>query len=87
MGLRFLEDPKKVFGDDERVDTVANPALKEKAADAAAFLAKLDVLGGEEVGSVMLAIREGAKPEQAAKDWIAANPERVAEWLEISTDA
>ena len=78
--LRFLEDPKKVFGDDERVDTVANPALKEKAADAAAFLSKIS-WSGEEVGSVMLAIREGAKPDQAAKDWIAANPERVAEWL------
>jgi glycine betaine/proline transport system substrate-binding protein len=29
----------------------------------------------------MLAIRDGAKPEAAAKDWIAKNPERVAEWL------
>jgi len=29
----------------------------------------------------MLAIREGAKPEDAAKDWISKNPERVAEWL------
>lgn len=29
----------------------------------------------------MLAIREGAKPDQAAKDWIAANPERVESWL------
>jgi glycine betaine/proline transport system substrate-binding protein len=78
--LRFLEDPKKVFGDDERVDTVANPQLKSKAADAAAFLSKLS-WSGEEVGSVMLAIREGAKPDEAAKDWIAKNPDRVAEWL------
>lgn len=79
--LRFLEDPKKVFGDDEHVDTVANPALKEKAADATAFLAKFS-WSGEEVGAVMLAIREGARPEQAAKDWIAANPERVDGWLQ-----
>ncbi|MBG0840124.1 glycine betaine/proline transport system substrate-binding protein [Pseudomonas sp. NFACC19-2] len=78
--LRFLEDPKKVFGDDERVDTVANPELKGKAADAAAFLSKIS-WSGEEVGAVMLAIREGAKPDQAAKDWIAANPERVESWL------
>lgn len=80
MKLRFLEDPKKVYGDDERVDTVANPELKGKAADAAAFLSKLS-WSGEEVGAVMLAIREGAKPEQAAKDWIAAHPERVDSWL------
>lgn len=79
--LRFLEDPKKVFGDDERVDTVANPGLAAKAPDAAAFLKKIS-WSGEEVGSVMLAIREGAKPEDAAKDWVAKNPERVASWLQ-----
>lgn len=79
--LRFLEDPKKVYGDDEHVDTVANPGLEAKAADATAFLKKFS-WSGEEVGAVMLAIREGAKPEQAAKDWIAANPQRVEGWLQ-----
>ncbi|WP_405119843.1 glycine betaine ABC transporter substrate-binding protein [Pseudomonas leptonychotis] len=78
--LRFLEDPKKVFGDDEHVDTVANPIINTKAPEAAAFLKKFS-WSGEEVGSVMLAIRDGAKPEEAAKDWISKNPERVAEWL------
>ena len=79
--LRFLEDPKKVYGDDEHVDTVVNPGLEAKAADATAFLKKFS-WSGEEVGAVMLAIRDGAKPEQAAKDWIAKNPERVAGWLQ-----
>ena len=78
--LRFLEDPKKVFGDDEHVDTVANPSINSKAPEAAAFLKKFS-WSGEEVGAVMLAIREGAKPEDAAKAWISKNPERVAEWL------
>lgn len=78
--LRFLEDPKKVFGDDEHVDTVVNPGIHSKAPEAAAFLKKFS-WNGEEVGSVMLAIREGTKPQDAAKDWISKNPERVAEWL------
>lgn len=79
--LRFLEDPKLVFGAAERIDTVANPKLKEKAADAAAMLSKLS-WGPSDVGAVMLAIRDGAKPEQAAKDWVAANPDKVKAWLE-----
>ena len=79
--LRFLEDPQKVYGDAEHVDTVVNPGLEAKAADATAFLKKFS-WSGEEVGAVMLAIRDGAKPEQAAKDWIAKNPERVAGWLQ-----
>ena len=78
--LRFLEDPQKVFGEAEHVDTVANPALEAKAPEAAAFLKKFS-WGPEEIGSVMLAVSEGAKPEQAAKDWIAKNPDRVASWL------
>ncbi len=78
--LRFLEDPQNVYGAAEHVDTVANPALEAKAPEAAAFLKKFS-WGPEEIGSVMLAVSEGAKPEQAAKDWIAKNPDRVAEWL------
>ncbi|MGE8497393.1 MAG: glycine betaine ABC transporter substrate-binding protein [Pseudomonas sp.] len=78
--LRFLEDPKNVFGEAEHVDTVANPGLEAKAPDAAAFLKKLS-WSAEEVGAVMLSIRDGVKPEEAAKDWIAKNPDRVAEWL------
>lgn len=78
--LRFLDDPKQVFGEAEHVDTVINPQLATKAADATAFLKQFS-WNGAEVGAVMLAIRDGAKPEQAAKDWIAKNPERVAGWL------
>ncbi len=79
--LRFLEDPEKVFGDDEHVDTVANPALASKAPEAEAFLKQFS-WSAEEVGEVMLAIRDGAKPEAAARDWVKNNPERVAGWLE-----
>lgn len=79
--LRFLEDPKKVFGDAEHVDTVANPALASKAPEAEAFLKKFS-WNAEEVGEVMLAIRDGAKPDAAARDWVKNNPDRVAGWLE-----
>ncbi len=78
--LRFLEDPKNVFGEAEHVDTVANPGLEAKAPEAVAFLKKIS-WSAEEVGSVMLSIRDGVKPDEAAKQWIAKNPDRVAEWL------
>ncbi|MEQ9726537.1 glycine betaine ABC transporter substrate-binding protein [Pseudomonas sp. WHRI 8822A] len=78
--LRFLEDPKNVFGEAEHVDTVANPGLEAKAPEAAAFLKKIS-WSAEEVGAVMLLIRDGVKPDEAAKQWIAKNPDRVAEWL------
>lgn len=78
--LRFLEDPQNVFGEAEHIDTVASLGMEAKAPEATAFLKKFS-WGAEDVGAVMLAVSEGAKPEQAAKDWVAANPERVAGWL------
>ncbi len=79
--LRFLEDPKGVYGDAEHIDTLAHPSLKDKAPEAVAFLKKFNWTT-EEIGAVMLAISDGTKPEQAAKDWVAKNPERVAGWLQ-----
>jgi len=78
--LRFLDDPKGVYGQAEHIDTFVNPSLKDKAPDAYAFLKNLS-WGAGDVGAVMLAITEGAKPEQAAKDWVKNHPEQVNQWL------
>ncbi|MED5607990.1 MULTISPECIES: glycine betaine ABC transporter substrate-binding protein [Pseudomonas] len=80
--LKFLDDPKKVYGDEEHVDSVANPALEKKAPEVWALLKKLQWKDGAEIGQVMLAIQDGAKPEEAAKQWVASNPERVKEWTQ-----
>jgi len=80
FNLRFLDDPKNIYGESERVEVVANRNFAAKAPEAAAFLAKFN-WQSDEVGAVMLAIIEGTKPEQAAKDWVAAHPERVNQWL------
>jgi len=80
FNLRFLDDPKNIYGESERVEVVAGRNFAAKAPEAAAFLAKFN-WQSEEVGAVMLAIIEGTKPEQAAKDWVAAHPERVNQWL------
>lgn len=78
--LRFLEDPKNVYGAEERVDTVIHPALNTKAPQVVSFLKKLS-WNAKEMGSVMLDVENGAKPEAAAQKWIAQNPGRVQEWL------
>ncbi|MNO40930.1 Glycine betaine/carnitine transport binding protein GbuC precursor [compost metagenome] len=79
--LKFLEDPKKVYGDVEHVDSIANPALEAKAKPVWDFLKQFRWKNGQEVGEVMLAIQEGEKPDVAAKKWVDSNPDRVKEWL------
>ena len=78
--LRFLDDPKGVFGAAETVNSIGSEGLNKKAPEVAAFLKNFSWDSKDEIGEVMLAIQEGAKPEAAAKDWVAKHPERVAEW-------
>ena len=78
--LRFLEDPKNIYGAEERVDTVIHPGLNTKAPQVVALLKKLSWTA-KEMGSVMLDVENGAKPDAAVQKWIAQNPGRVQEWL------
>jgi glycine betaine/proline transport system substrate-binding protein len=77
--LKFLEDPKKVFGDAEHVDNVINPDLEKKAPTVVAFLKKFQWKPGE-IDGVMLATTNGEKPAAAAEQWVAAHGDRVDGW-------
>ncbi|HEX7682514.1 MAG TPA: glycine betaine ABC transporter substrate-binding protein [Trinickia sp.] len=77
--LKFLEDPKKVFGGAEHVDNVINPELEKKAPPVVAFLKKFQWKPGE-IEGVMLAAQSGTKPEEAAKAWVSAHGDRVSAW-------
>ena len=79
--LRFLDDPKGIYGAAETVNSIGSKGLEKKAPEVVAFLKKFQWASKDEIGEVMLAIQEGAKPDAAAKDWVAKHPERVAEWL------
>jgi glycine betaine/proline transport system substrate-binding protein len=78
--LRFLDDPKGVYGAAETVDSVGSKELATKAPEVVEFLKKFQWASKDEIGEVMLAIQDGAKPEVAAKDWVAKHPDRVKEW-------
>lgn len=56
--------------------------LEDRAPDIAAFLKNVAITPAE-VGAWIYAMTvDGKTPEQTAEDWIAANPDRVAEWLD-----
>ncbi|WP_248796887.1 glycine betaine ABC transporter substrate-binding protein [Pseudomonas sp. MWU13-2105] len=79
--LRFLDDPKGVYGAAETVNSIGSKGLEAKAPEVAAFLKKFQWASKDEIGEVMLAVQDGAKPDVAAKDWVAKHPDRVAEWI------
>ncbi|MGZ7459054.1 glycine betaine ABC transporter substrate-binding protein [Pseudomonas sp. Ma2-10] len=79
--LRFLDDPKGVYGEAETVNSIGSKELATKAPDVVKFLKNFQWNSKDEIGEVMLAIQDGTKAEEAAKAWVAKHPERVAEWI------
>ncbi|RDW18190.1 glycine/betaine ABC transporter substrate-binding protein [Oceanobacillus arenosus] len=79
--LKYLEDPKGTFGEEEVIKTMVREGLKEDMPEAYQVLDNF-YWTPEEMEEVMTAIQDGADPIDAAATWVEENPERVAEWTE-----
>lgn len=77
--LKYLEDPKKSFGEAEEIHTLARKGLKEDHPEAYQFLQNFKWTS-DEMGEIMTAIQEGTSPVEAAKAWAESHPDRVDEW-------
>ncbi|HCM90507.1 MULTISPECIES: ABC transporter permease/substrate binding protein [Vagococcus] len=77
--LKYLEDPKKSMGDAETINTIARKGLKDDQPEAYKILEKFN-WETKDIEEVMLKVNNGTSPEEAAKEWIDANPDKVAEW-------
>ncbi|MGO4540860.1 glycine betaine ABC transporter substrate-binding protein [Paenibacillus sp. 2TAB19] len=80
MDLKYLEDPKNVYGGDEQIHTVARKGLKDDLPEAYAFLDAFNWTP-DEMADVMIQIQEGKSPEDAAKQWVEQNPDKVNAWI------
>ena len=79
--LKFLEDPKGVYGGAEDIHVMARQGLEEDAPDVANFL-KNYYLEDYQLGEIIGAIADGAEPLEAAREWIAENEDVVEGWLQ-----
>ncbi len=77
--LKYLEDPKGVFGDAETINTFARQGLEEDMPEAFKVIDAFNWTSAD-IEEVMLDINSGTKPKEAAAKWVEANPEKVAEW-------
>lgn len=77
--LKFLKDPKNVFGQAEHIDTVVRKGLKKDKPEAYEILDNFH-WNAKQMSSVMLKVNGGMDPNKAAKQWIKKNPKMVNEW-------
>jgi len=78
--LKYLEDPKGVYGESEAINTVVRKELKEEHPEVFAFLDNFE-WSLAEIGQVMDWNASGSDPEESAERWLEENPERLAAWL------
>ncbi|MFC3039391.1 glycine betaine ABC transporter substrate-binding protein [Virgibacillus xinjiangensis] len=78
--LKYLEDPKEVYGGVEELTTLARKGLQEDMPEAYTILDRFK-WEPEDMESVMLAAQD-MDFEQAAQQWVDENQETVAEWTD-----
>lgn len=77
--LKYLEDPKQVYGDTENIHTISRTGLKDDHPNAYKILDQF-FWTEEDMNSVMGMIEDGMKPEEAALQWIEENNDAVTSW-------
>lgn len=77
--LKYLKDPKGVYGGAEEIHTIGRLGLKDDHPEAYKVLSQFKWTE-DDMGAVMVDIMEGAKPEDAASKWVEENADKVAEW-------
>lgn len=78
--LKYLNDPEGAFGEQEHIATIVTPALEVENPDAFHLLDNFNWTP-QEIGEVMGYIEDGMEPFDAARKWIADNPEKVQAWM------
>jgi glycine betaine/proline transport system substrate-binding protein len=78
--LKYLEDPKGIYGAEEHLETLARTGFKEEDPEAYAILERFHWTI-DDMESVIFAVEDGATAEDAAQAWVDANPETVNYWI------
>lgn len=78
--LKYLKDPKNVFGGEESIHTIVRKDLQKDKPEAYAILDRFQWTP-KDMATVMIWIQDGMKPAAAAKKWLAEHPAKVKAWL------
>lgn len=78
--LKYLDDPKGVYGGEEYIATLARKGLETDKPGVYEILTRFNWTAAD-MESVMLSIEEGTPDEQAAAEWVDAHPDQVNAWI------
>lgn len=80
MELKYLIDPKGVYGADEQIHTMVRKGLENDNPKVYKFLDQF-MWTAEDMAEVMIEVQGGKSPEEAAKTWVDNHQEKVNSWI------
>ena len=78
--LKYLDDPQKVYGEAETINTIVRLGLKEDLPDAYEFFDNF-AWTPDDLSSAMVLAEELGDPVKAARQWVEQNQDLVQSWL------
>lgn len=79
--LKYLKDPKKIFGGEEEIHTIVRKGLKKDKPEVYQVLDNF-YWGPDDMAELMVwNTKKGSDPYKNAKRWVKENPEKVKKWL------
>lgn len=84
--LKFLDDPKKAYGEAETINTIVRLGLKEDMPEVYEVCDNFK-WDGKQIGAAMALAEEVGNDEEAARQWVEENQELVNSWLPDGYDA
>jgi glycine betaine/proline transport system substrate-binding protein len=78
--LKFLDDPKGIYGKVENIHTVARKDIEKDLPEVTQFLRNFK-LNDQQLGSLMALTANSDNPSESARKWVKDNEGLVASWI------
>ncbi len=78
--LKYLKDPKNVYGDQEDIYFVTRKGFKKEHPEVVKWMNQWQ-MDDQTLGKLMQTVEESDDPEEGAKKWIEENRKLVDQWL------
>lgn len=80
--LKYLEDPKGTYGEEEQIKSLARKGLEEDKPNAYKLIDQFNWTLEDMEGIMYESAENGKDIAEVSKQWVEDNPDKVAEWTE-----
>lgn len=80
MDLKFLEDPKKMYGEVEKIHFATRKGFDKQYPEVAKWMKNWQ-MDDDSIGTLMSYVNEAEEPIEGARKWVKENQDLINEWV------